>query len=123
VPPAAAEQVVGWPDEESFCVVKTGTGVLVRASDPRADQEIEVFPICDVLPIAEHGLVLFADFTSLSAYGPAGLIWRSDRLVMDELKILGFEGGGLRVTGYVADEYPEFEVDIATGVAPDRPDL
>jgi hypothetical protein len=123
VPPAAPEQVVGWPDEESFCVIKTGTGVVVRASDPRADREIDAFPICDVLPVGEHGMVVFADFTNLSAYGPDGLVWRSDRLVMDELQILGYEGETLRVSGYVADTFPEFAVDIATGVAPAKPDL
>jgi hypothetical protein len=123
VPPAASEQVVGWPDEDSFCVVKTGSGVLVRADNPRVDSEIDVFPICDVLPIPDHALVVFADFTNLTAYGRDGLVWRSGRLVMDELKILGFESGRLMVSGYMADTYPELFVDVATGNAPDKPDF
>jgi len=123
VPPAAPEQVVGWPDEESFCVVKTGSGVVVRAREPRADREIDVFPICDVVSIPEPTLVIFANFTDLTAYGPEGIAWQSGRLVADDLKIVSLEGAHLRVSGYAWGADVEFLVDVATGVAPDKPDL
>jgi hypothetical protein len=70
VPPAAPAHVIGWPDEKSLCVVKTGTGCLVRADDPTKTSEIEAFPITDVLVIPGYDLVVFADLTDLVAYGP-----------------------------------------------------
>jgi len=44
VPPAAPGRVIGWPDGKSLCVLKTGTGFLVRADDPTVTSEIESLP-------------------------------------------------------------------------------
>jgi len=104
-------------------VVKTGSGVVVRAREPRADREIDVFPICDVVSIPEPTLVVFANFTDLTAYGPEGIAWQSGRLVADDLKIVSLEGAHLRVSCYAWGADVEFLVDVATGVAPDKPDL
>lgn len=116
VPPAAPGQVIGWPDEKSLCVVKTGTGCLVRTDDPRETNEIDAFPITDVLAIPERDLVVFADFTHLIAYGPDGIAWRSGRVALDELEIIRAEGNVLHVAGFFGSvNRAEFTVDLRTG--------
>jgi hypothetical protein len=116
VPPAAPAQVVGWPDEESICVVKTGTGCIARADDPTKTYEIDAFPITDVLAIPERALVVFADFTGLVAYGRDGIAWRSGRLALDDLEIVRAEGDALHVAGFFGSvKRAEFTVDLRTG--------
>jgi hypothetical protein len=122
-PPAATSRVVGWPDEVSLCVVYTGNAVVVRSDSPEVNLELDVFPVCDVLAVPEHNMVVFADFTTLYAYNAKGFAWGTDRLVWDELKILGVEGDAVRLSGFdaPANAYPEFTVDLRTGKATDRP--
>jgi len=116
VPPAAPGQVIGWPDEKSLCVVKTGARCLVRTDDPTNTSEIDAFPITDVLVIPDHDLVVFADFTDLVAYGPAGIAWRSGRVALDDVEIVRAEGDVLHVAGFFGSvNRAEFTVDIHTG--------
>lgn len=116
VPPAAPAQVIGWPDERSFCVVKEGAGCLVETDNPTKTSEIDVFPITDVLAVPHHNLVVFADFTDLTAYGPAGIAWRAGRIALDELEILRVEGDVLHVAGFFGTvNRAEFSVDLHTG--------
>ncbi len=116
VPPAAPGQVIGWPDEKSLCVVKTGTGCLVRTDDPAKTSEIDAFPITNVLAIPDRNLVVFADFTDLIAYGPDGIAWRSGRVALDDLEIIRAEGDVLHAAGFFGSvNRAEFIVDLRTG--------
>lgn len=116
VPPAAPAQVIGWPDGESLCVVKTGAGCLVRADDPTRTSEIEAFPITDVLSIPDHDLVVLADFTDLIAYGADGVAWRPGRIALDDVAIIRADGEVLHVAGFFGSvNRAEFTVDLRTG--------
>jgi hypothetical protein len=121
--PAAPTQVVGMPDGVSICVVKHGSACVVRTDDPASNFEIELFPICSVLSVPEHRLVLFGDFTGLLAYKESGVAWRSASLVWDDLKIVGYEDDVLRLSGFdaPANDFPEFTVDLRGGRASGQP--
>jgi hypothetical protein len=122
-PPAAPTQIVGMPDERSICVVKHGLACVIRTDDPSASFEIELFPVCSVLPVPEHRLVVFGDFTQLLAYGEKGVAWRTEQLAWDNLKILGYEGEVVRLSGFdaSANGFREFTVDLRTGRASGHP--
>ena len=120
-PAAAGGQLIAWPDRESLCVVYAGGGVVVRADDPMQTYEIDAFPITGTFVVPEGGVVLFADFTNLAAYGPDGLLWRSRRLAVDDLRIDAVEDGVIHAHGFFGVRSDRFTVDLATGEASGQP--
>ncbi len=75
------------PDPGLLCVVSRGAGYFVKANAPENCTVIDVVPITTVKQVAEKPLLLFADFTCLSAYGKDGRIWRTRRLSWDGIEI------------------------------------
>ena len=118
------DAVVALPDPSTFCVIRLGAGVTVRADDPRITSEIEAWPIAGYVVVPEVELVVFADVGSLSlvAYGGEGVVWKSRRLALDDLKIVRAEGHVLHVTGFFGDKRDvPFTVDLRTGDAQGQP--
>jgi hypothetical protein len=72
------------PDPDTVCVVTKGTGYWVNTLS-RTSVDIPTVPIRQVEATSE--LIMFVDFTTVSAFGKEGLIWQSDILVSDELSI------------------------------------
>lgn len=120
-PPAVAGRLIAWPDGRSFCVLYRGGAVVVRADDPQKTYEIDVYPVTGVTVVPERGIVIFADFTNLAAYGGDGLLWRSRRLALDDLRVEGIEGNALLVFGFFGGSSDRFTVDLATGQASGQP--
>jgi hypothetical protein len=75
------------PDPERFCVIAGGDGYFVTADQPERWDGVEVNPITDVRPVSARGIIVFADYTQLCAYGAVGLVWKTNRLAWDGLKI------------------------------------
>jgi hypothetical protein len=107
------------PDPQRFCVVASGAGYLVSANDPALWEPVDADPIIDVRPIHSHGIIVFANFTSMVAYGKSGVAWRTKRLSFDSLRIT-------EVTGkFIIGEYwdiriegmSNFVVDLSTGTS------
>lgn len=122
VPPAVHHAVIALPDGWTFCLIRSGSGMIVRADDPRITSEIESWPITGYLVVPSVELIVFADFTKLVAYGRGGHAWRSRRLALDDLKIIRSEGHVLHVTGFFGDkEDVPFTVDLRTGDAQGQP--
>ncbi|RKH05445.1 hypothetical protein D7V97_23925 [Corallococcus sp. CA053C] len=74
-------------------------------------------PITEVRALPSAGIVVFANFTELVAYGAEGLRWRTKRLAWDGLKIVEVTERSL-IGEYwdIRDEAMQrFEVDLATG--------
>jgi hypothetical protein len=119
-------ELLSWPDELSLCVVHGHAAYVVRSDDPALTFQVEADPVRGVCVDPAHGLVVFADYSNLIAYGRDGVVWRSARLVWDDLEIIGVDGDSLLVSGFNptrgrSGEQVEFEVDLRTGEAPDRP--
>jgi hypothetical protein len=109
--------VFSCPDGRSLCVVSSGRGYIVRVDDPEIWMELRSFPITDVRAISEGDLLVFADFTTLAAYGQLGLVWVTEQLSWDGLKLTEVTPELIRGTAWDSprDREVEFVVDVRTG--------
>jgi hypothetical protein len=110
-------QVCSTPDPERFCLVVGGYAYLVKASDPADWLRVEQRPVVDLRVLPQHGLLLFAGFTSITAVGSSGIAWTTERLSWEGLTISEIEGDRLLGHGWnaLADKDVPFEVDLKTG--------
>lgn len=113
----AVTGIYSCPDENSVCVISAGQGYVVRADNPQDWEEIEGYPVLDVRPVSSRRLLVFADFTTLLAYGSDGKSWVTSRLSSDGLKITEATPNYIRVSGWDAAQQREVDifVDVATG--------
>jgi len=110
-------EVCSTPDPDSFCAVVGGYAYLVRAADPTHWRRVEQSPVVDLRVLSQHGLLLFAGFTSITAVGSSGIAWTTERLTWEGLTIVDIEGEKLLGHGWdaIADKEAPFEVDLKTG--------
>jgi hypothetical protein len=110
-------QVCSTPNPESFCVVVGGYAYVVKASDPAQWLRVEQRPVVDVRVVSQHGLLLFAGFTSITAVGSAGIVWTTERLTWEGLTVTSIDDDKLLGQGWdaLADKDVPFEVDLKTG--------
>jgi len=117
VTPKGASGIFTTPDPQRFCVVSKGEGYLVSATTPTVWEAVRATPIIDVRTVFAQGIIVFADYTTLVAYGPAGVKWQTKRLTWDSLKIT--EVTDTTIKGEFWDIRNEatagFTVDLATG--------
>lgn len=117
VTPKGISGIFTTPNPERLCVVSQGAGYFVSATKPTEWEAIRATPIIDVRPIRAQGIIVFANFTELVAYGPTGMKWRTKRLTWDSLKIT--EVTDAFIKGEFWDIQSEatanFVVDLASG--------
>ena len=115
--PPALTAVLGCPDEGMLCVVSAGQGYTVRAVDPHRWTKLAPFPILQAIPIPSQRIIVFADFTTLTAYRNEAVLWETDQLSFDGIDITEVAQGYLKGTGWDAPEQKEiaFTVDLETG--------
>jgi hypothetical protein len=106
------------PDPHCVCVVSNGTGYWVRVNEPEKTSAMHVLPIRFVRIIPDARMLLLADFTSLSAFGADGQLWKN-RVCWDDLKISIIQQGIVSGTGYDPTNSDrtesKFAVELATG--------
>ncbi len=105
------------PSPTTLCVVARGQGYWVPVLIPTDFLEVWCNPVKSVFAIPDRSIVVFASYTELAAYGPSGMLWLTDRLSWDGLKIT--EVTAQHVRGFAWDspanrEVP-FIVDAETG--------
>lgn len=105
------------PSPDHVCVVASGRGYWLPALDPAAYQIVEAYPIRDVRSIPELGLLIFADYTDLVAYGVEGRRWVSQRVSWDGITILRADQHGVVGRAWDATQEQEvgFFVDARSG--------
>jgi hypothetical protein len=110
-------QLCSTPDPERFCVVVGGYAYLVNASDHADWLRIEQRPVVDLRVLSQQGLLLFAGFTSITAFGNSGIDWTTERLTWEGLTITAIDGDKLLGHGWdaLSDKEVPFEVDLKTG--------
>jgi hypothetical protein len=116
--------VTALPDRETFAVISDGDAYRVWASEPGHWSEISPGGgYSEPLTLPELELVVLADFTTLVAYGPSGPVWESERLVWDDLRVLGVDQERLLMQGFDAPKNAivPFSVDLRTGRSEDAP--
>jgi hypothetical protein len=117
IAPKGASGIFATPDSQRICVVARGAGYFVSASEPRCWEPVRATPVTEVRAISAQGIIVFATFTDLVAYGRAGIKWRTKRLSWDNLKIT--DATDKLIKGEFWDIRSEamasFIVDLATG--------
>ncbi|HEX9255046.1 MAG TPA: hypothetical protein VF938_05850 [Candidatus Angelobacter sp.] len=110
-------QVCSTPDPNSFCVVVGGYAYVVKAGNPAEWLRVEQSPVVDLRVLSQHGLLLFAGFTSITALDSSGIAWTTERLTWEGLTITEIDGDKLHGHGWdaMADKEVQFEVDLKTG--------
>jgi hypothetical protein len=116
-PDRGVSGVYACPGGDRLFVIAKGGGYLVCADNPSEWEEVRMDPILAVRPIVEEQLIVFADDVNLLAYGSSGVVWKTDRLVMDWLVILNVQPGLIRCSGWdpAAEKDVEVDVDPKTG--------
>jgi len=105
------------PDPDCFCAVVGGYAYLVHASDPTRWFRVEQRPVVELRALLEQKILLFSGFTTISAVGPAGLKWTTERLSWEGISRIEITGKKLSGMSWdaVADKEVPFEVDLETG--------
>jgi hypothetical protein len=88
VAPRRHSGIYSTPDPDQICVVSRGKGYLVNAAAPKIWECVRAAPITDVRPVVARSIIVFATLTELVAYGSAGIVWTTERLSFDDLKIV-----------------------------------
>ena len=115
--PQVMNGVYSCPDPDSVCVVAGGYAYVVKAQDPSTWFSVEQRPVIEVRTATDQQLILFEGFTSISAVGPDGMAWTSERLSWEGLRVTQIRQHLLQGFGWDAltDKEIPFEVDLRTG--------
>ncbi len=112
-----AHAVFSCPDADSLCVVAGGYGYVVNTTDPAQWLQLEQRPITETRVVADKKLLLFVGFLKITALGPSGLLWTTERLSWDGVTISHIEGDTLHGMAWdaISDKEVPFTVDLQTG--------
>jgi hypothetical protein len=121
--PRGVNCAVALPDRESIAVVSHGAAYRVWAADPRRWDELSIGGVMAPVVITAPELVLLVEHTTILAYGPRGLAWKSEPPVSDDLEAVSVDGEHLRAKGYDAprNKIVVFTVDLGTGRPQEAP--
>lgn len=110
------------PNAQELCAVAGGYAYIIDTAAPEHCTHIALRPVAEILPLPDHGLLLFAGFHSIHAWGREGLAWQTARLSWEGLRLAGIstaEDGAPRLHGLGwnmhTDKEVEFVVDLHTG--------
>ncbi len=105
------------PHPDWLCAISGGYAYMINTRSPREWQQVEYKPVVEVRPIPEAGLLVFASFHTLLAYGPEGIRWKTQRLTSEGLRLGDVVSGSLSGWGWdmLTDREFPFAVDLVTG--------
>jgi len=115
--PKALTGIYSCPHPSLLCVISSGQGYIVNADSPTNWNLIESYPILIVYPVVEKNLIIFVDYTTISAYQSNNLLWRTKQLSWDGITLVEITTSVIRGKGWDAsiNKDVEFEVDLASG--------
>lgn len=105
------------PSPHHLCVVARGCGYWVSANDPGVYEVIDAYPVKEVRPLRDIGLLLFVDYTDIEAYSAGGRTWASGRVSWDGITIMQADERGVlgRAWDAVAEKEVGFFIDPRSG--------
>ena len=74
--PPGISRALSTPDPKRMCVISGGQAYVVSAANPRDWNVVPVLPITDACSVLQHELLLFADFSRVTAWGKDGMVWQ-----------------------------------------------
>jgi hypothetical protein len=105
------------PNPGEMCAVAGGYAYVVDTAQPEHCTHLSLKPVLDVLVLPKQGLLVFAGFHSLMAWGADGRAWETARLSWEGLRMGAVEGDTLHGFGWnmQTDKDVAFAVDLRTG--------
>jgi len=105
------------PNPAEMCAVAGGYAYMVNVLRPEQCVQISFRPVVEVRVLPEDGLLLFAGFHALQAWGADGLLWETKRLTWEGVRIAEISGGKVHGFGWEmrSDKELAFTVDLQTG--------
>ncbi len=115
--PAVPTGVWSCPDPAMLCAVAGGYAYMIDTRDPKNWQQVGYRPVTEVRPLTDAGLLVFASFHSIEAWGATGRLWQSAKLSWEGVRLGEAAAGQLHGWGWDmrTDREMEFAVDLATG--------
>ncbi len=105
------------PHPDWLCAIAGGYAYLINTVAPEVFEQVEYKPVVEVLPVKDAGLLIFASFHTLVAYGAEGKQWKTQKLTSEGLRLGEVAVGKLHGWGWDmrTDREIPFTVDLATG--------
>ena len=105
------------PGKHHLTIIAKGEAYIASPYDPSLFQTVRSCPVIGAIPIPNRDLILFYDFTEISAYGENGLVWETKRISWDGIKINEVTSNEIIGQSWDApnEEHVEFRVDLTNG--------
>jgi hypothetical protein len=105
------------PDPDWLCAIAGGYAYLINTTAPEIFEQVEFKPVVAVVPVPEAGLLVFASFHTLVAYGKEGKRWKTQKLTSEGVRLGDVVNGALHGWGWDmrTDRELPFVIDLATG--------
>ena len=115
--PSVPTGVWSCPDPAALCAVSGGYAYIIHTREPERFEQVSYRPVTEVLPLPATGLLLFASFHSVEAWGAEGRRWQSGRLSWEGLRLGAATADTLQGWGWDmrSDTEMEFTLDLRTG--------
>lgn len=109
--------VWGCPRPQDMCAVAGGYAYVIDTLKPEVSTHVRLLPVVDLRELVAQALLLFAGFHTVAAWGTNGLMWESERLSWEGLRLGEVEGNLLHGFGWDVrtDKELPFTVDLRTG--------
>lgn len=115
----------GWartPDPRAIAVISDLHGYVLDVVDRRVI--FEGYPVIRVTEDERHDLLLLVGFTDLTAVGRGGVVWTTERLALDDLKVVAIRDDVIICTGTSLESLAaEIVIDAVTGAKLSGPHL
>jgi hypothetical protein len=115
--PTVPTGVWSCPDPALLCAVAGGYAYMIDTRAPERFQQIGYRPVTEVRPLVEVGLLVFANFHSIEAWGAGGRLWQTARLSWEGVRLGEASAAELKGWGWDmrTDRELPFTIDLATG--------
>lgn len=115
--PAVPTGVWSCPAPAMLCAVAGGYAYMIDTRAPERVEQIGYRPVTELRPVPVAGLLIFASFHSVEAWGAGGRAWQSGRLSWEGVRLGEATASELRGWGWDmrTDREIEFVIDLATG--------
>lgn len=113
--PWGLDGVFATPDPGRLCCVARGSGYVVNVADPAAGAEFAHAATTTVTPVPAADRLLLSGFSDIAALGQGGVVWRSGRLVLDDLEIVETSRDRIVCTGSIIPDVEEARVVLDAG--------
>jgi hypothetical protein len=115
--PAVPTGVWACPNPDVLCAIAGGYAYVLDTQAPEKWTQVPFRPVTEVRVIGEPGLLLFASFHTVLAWGRDGVAWHSRRLSWEGVRLGAVQEGRLQGWGWDmhTDTELEFSLDLATG--------